>query len=228
MSTAFKRSQERYGDSLPIETPYQRAGQVWDERIGAVRVQARNWRLMAFGALLLTAVTLGAYVYERQDSHIATYIVPTDQFGRPGRIEAADKVYRPTQAETGYFVADFVTLVRAKSTDPIVLRQNWVRAYGFVSADAKAGLSQYAREHDPFARVGEEAATVEIVSVLPRSATTFQVQWREIHYDQGVALPPQRWTGLFTVTRAPPRDEAQLRANPLGVFITAFQWSRDL
>ncbi|GGL36109.1 conjugal transfer protein TrbF [Caulobacter rhizosphaerae] len=228
MSTAFKRVQERYGDSTPVETPYHRAGQVHDDRDGAKLVQARNWRLMAFACASLAALSLGAYIYERQDTRIATYVVPVDRYGRPGRIEAADRVYAPTQAEIGYFVADFVQLVRAKSTDPVVLRQNWVRAYAFVSADAKAGLSQYAREHDPFARVGQEAATVEIVSVLARSPTTYQVQWRETLYDQGVALPPQRWTGLFTVSRKPPRDEAQLRANPLGVFISAFQWSRDL
>jgi type IV secretion system protein VirB5 len=228
MPTAFRRAQERYGDSTPVETPYHRAGQVHDDRDGAKLVQARNWRLMAFACTGLAALALGAYIYERQDTRIATYVVPIDRYGRPGRIEPADRVYAPSQAETGYFVADFVTLVRSKSTDPIVLRQNWTRAYGFVSGEAKASLSQYAREHDPFARVGQEAATVEIVSVLPRSAATYQVQWRETLYDQGVALPAQRWTGLFTVTRSPPRDEAQLRANPLGVFITAFQWSRDL
>jgi type IV secretory pathway TrbF-like protein len=228
MSTAFRRAQERYGDSLPTETPYQRAGQIHDDRDGAKLAAARNWRLMAFACAGLAALSLGAYIYERQDTKIATYVVPVDRYGRPGRIEPADRTYRPGQAETGYFVADFVQLVRAKSTDPVVLRQNWVRAYAFVSGDAKATLTQHARDHDPFARVGDEAATVEIVSVLPRSPTTYQVQWRETVYDHGAALPAQRWTGLFTVAHTPPRNEAQLRANPLGVFITAFQWSRDL
>jgi type IV secretion system protein TrbL len=34
----------RYGKSPEPETPYQRAAQVWDERIGSARVQAKNWR----------------------------------------------------------------------------------------------------------------------------------------------------------------------------------------
>lgn len=54
----FKRSAQRYGRTLPPETPYQRAGQLWDERIGSARVQARNWRLMAFGCLMLTGGTV--------------------------------------------------------------------------------------------------------------------------------------------------------------------------
>ncbi|WP_268968804.1 VirB8/TrbF family protein, partial [Tsuneonella flava] len=47
----FKRSIQRYGVTPQPETPYQRAGQLWDERIGSARVQARNWRLVAFSCL---------------------------------------------------------------------------------------------------------------------------------------------------------------------------------
>jgi type IV secretory pathway TrbF-like protein len=32
----FKRSVQRYGQTPEPETPYQRAGQVWDERIGSM------------------------------------------------------------------------------------------------------------------------------------------------------------------------------------------------
>lgn len=228
MMTVFKRPQERYGESAPTETPYHRAAQVWDDRIGSPRVQARNWRLMAFCCVGLTALALGAYIYERQDTRIATYVVPIDRYGRPGRIELAERGYVPSQAETGYFVADFVSLVRAKSTDPVVLRQNWTRAYSFIGGDARTTLTQYARDHDPFAGLGQQAVSVEIVSVLPRGPASYQVQWRETAFDGGAATPPQQWTGLFTVVHRQPRDEAQLRANPLGVVITAFQWSREL
>ena len=47
----FKRPQVRYADTPQPATPYQSAAQVWDDRIGSARVQAKNWRLMAFGCL---------------------------------------------------------------------------------------------------------------------------------------------------------------------------------
>ena len=50
----FKRPATHYGKSPQPETPYQRAAQVWDDRIGSARVQARNWRFMAFGSLALS------------------------------------------------------------------------------------------------------------------------------------------------------------------------------
>ena len=54
----FRRPSVRYGRTPEPETPYQRATQAWDERIGSARVQARNWRLMALGELALPAVAL--------------------------------------------------------------------------------------------------------------------------------------------------------------------------
>jgi len=59
----FKRPSVHYGRTAQPVTPYQKAAQVWDDRIGSARVQARNWRLMAFGCLLLSgglAAGLGA------------------------------------------------------------------------------------------------------------------------------------------------------------------------
>ena len=51
----FRRPSTHYGKAPEPETPYQRAAQVWDDRIGSARVQARNWRYMAFGSLFLSA-----------------------------------------------------------------------------------------------------------------------------------------------------------------------------
>src|SRR3546814_4167289 len=60
----FKRPSTHYGKAAEPETPYQRAAQVWDERIGASRVQAKNWRLMAFGSLILSAGFAAALVVQ--------------------------------------------------------------------------------------------------------------------------------------------------------------------
>jgi type IV secretory pathway TrbF-like protein len=49
----FRRPSVRYARTPEPETPYLKAAQVWDERIGSARVQAKNWRLMAFGSLAL-------------------------------------------------------------------------------------------------------------------------------------------------------------------------------
>jgi hypothetical protein len=56
----FRRASVRYGRTPEPETPYQKAAQVWDERIGSARVQARNWRLIAFGNLFRLCCAVSA------------------------------------------------------------------------------------------------------------------------------------------------------------------------
>ena len=68
---AFRRSSSSYGPSPFPETPYQKAGQIWDERIGSARVQAKNWRLMALGCLGLCFVTSGALVWRSMQSNMS-------------------------------------------------------------------------------------------------------------------------------------------------------------
>jgi len=74
----FKRAVQRYGRTPVPVTPYQRAGQLWDERIGSARVQARNWRLMAFGCLSL-AGGLGGGVLWRSVQSIEIHLLMTGQ-----------------------------------------------------------------------------------------------------------------------------------------------------
>jgi len=97
-----------------------------------------------------------------------------------------------------------------------------------VAGGAVGQLNEFAKAHDPFANAGQEAVSVEVISVLARSPATYQVQWRETTYVQGATTSSATWTGLFTTKIQPPKNEAELRANPLGVYITTFQWSREL
>ena len=109
-----------------------------------------------------------------------------------------------------------------------MIRDNWTGAYHFVSGPAIGQLNAFAKANDPFANAGTQAVNVEIVSVLPRSAHTYQVQWRETQFNAGASGATEAWTGLFTTKVVAPKNEAELRANPLGIYITEFQWSREL
>src|ERR1700727_2354717 len=64
----FKRPGVRYSDTPPPATPYQAAAQVGDERLGSARVQAKNWRLMAFGCLTLAVLMAAGLVWRSGQS----------------------------------------------------------------------------------------------------------------------------------------------------------------
>src|SRR3546814_1556160 len=101
----FKRQQVRYADTPQPATPYQAAAQVWDERIGSARVQAKNWRLMAFGCLVLALLMAGGLVWRSAQSIVTPYVVEVDNAGQVRAVGEAATPYRPNDAQTAHHIA---------------------------------------------------------------------------------------------------------------------------
>src|SRR6266404_3258247 len=179
----FKRSSVRYGRTPAPETPYQKAGQVWDERIGSARVQASNWRLMAFGCLLLSGGLASGLVWQSARGTVTPWVVQVDWLGQAQAIAPADSNYQPTDPQIAFHLARFVEDIRGLPADGIVLRQNWLRAYDFTSDRGAAALNDYARVNDPFVKLRKVQISIEVSSVIRASPTSFRVAWIQRTYE---------------------------------------------
>lgn len=224
----FKRPSTHYGRTPEPETPYQKAAQVWDERIGSARVQARNWRLMAFGSLILSAGFASALVWQSGRGTIVPWVVQVDNLGQAQAVAPAVADYRPTDPQIAWHLARFIEQVRSIPADAIIVRQNWLRAYDFTTDRGAMALNDYARSNDPFTRVGKQQVAVDVSSVIRASPESFRVAWTERRYQDGSLAETSRWTAILTVVVQPPRDTEKLRANPLGIYVNAINWSREL
>lgn len=224
----FKRPSTHYGKSPQPETPYQRAAQVWDERIGSARVQAKNWRYMAFGSLALSAGLSAALVWQSTSGSIVPWVVQVDKLGQAQAIAPATADYRPNDPQIAFYLARFIEQVRSIPADPIIVRQNWLRAYDFATQGGALALNDYARANDPFAKVGKQQVAIEVSSVIRASPSSFRVAWIERRYQDGSLADTARWSAIITVAVQPPRDAETLRKNPLGIYINAINWSKEL
>ena len=224
----FKRSATHYGKTPQPETPYQRAAQVWDERIGSARVQARNWRYMAFGSLILAAGFAGALVWQSARGTVVPWVVQVDALGEAQAVAPASADYEPTDPQIAFHLGRFIEQVRSIPADPIIVRQNWLRAYEFTTDQGAAALNDFARANDPFTRVGRQQIAVEVSSVIRASPGSFRVAWTERHYENGQLSTTERWTAILTVVIQTPRSAERLRANPLGIYVIAISWSREM
>lgn len=225
--TFFKRSTTHYGKTPEPETPYQRAAQVWDERIGSARVQARNWRLMAFGCLILSAGFASALVLQSARGTVVPWVVEVDRTGEARAVEPATADYRPTDPQIAFHLARFIEHVRALPMDAIVLREDWLRAYDFTTDRGAAALNDYARNSDPFTKVGKIQVAVELSSVIRASPESFRIAWIERRYENGQLAATERWSAIVSVVVEPPRDIDRLRKNPLGIYVNAINWSKE-
>jgi type IV secretory pathway TrbF-like protein len=224
----FKRPSIHYGKTPQPETPFQKAAQLWDDRIGSARVQAKNWRLMAFGSLLLAGGFAAALVWQSGRGTIVPWVVQVDRLGQAQAVEPAVADYRPTDPQIAWHLARFIEQVRSIPADAIIVRQNWLRAYDFTTDRGALALNDYARVNDPFSKVGKQQIAVEVSSVIRASPDSFRVAWVERRYQDGSLASTERWTAILTVVIQPPHDAERLRRNPLGVFVNALNWSKEL
>ena len=146
MMNPFRRASVRYGRTPEPETPYQKAAQVWDERIGSARVQAKNWRLMAFGSLILSAGLSFALVWQSTSGTIVPWVVQIDKLGEAQAVAPAIADYRPTDPQIAWHLARFIEQVRAIPADAVIVRQNWLRAYEFTT-DRGGQVTAQVTEH---------------------------------------------------------------------------------
>lgn len=224
----FRRPSARYSTTPAAETPYQRAQQVWDDRIGSARVQAKNWRLAFFVQLLLSAGFAIALIILAERGTVVPWVVQVDKTGNVQAVGPAIVNYRPTDPVIARNLADIIEWLRSVSVDPVDMRNHWLKAYDFLTAKEKAALNDYAQRNDPFARVGKEEVSVEVTSVIRASDTSFRVEWIEKHYAAGTLAATEHWSAIITIVIQPPRDETKLNVNPLGIYIDAINWSKEL
>ena len=224
----FRRPSIRYGKTPTPETPYQRASQIWDERIGSARVQARSWRYAFFGALGLSGVLTAALIWQNARGTIVPWVVEVDRLGEARAVAPAAAGFNPSDPQIAFHLARFIENVRSLPADPVVVRTNWLRAYDFMSDRGALALNDHARSNDPFALIGREQVAVDVTSVIRASPQSFRVAWTERRYRDGALAETSRWTAILGVAVQAPRTPDALSKNPLGIFVTSINWSKEL
>ena len=217
----FKRPTNKYSNTPKPITPYQKAAQVWDERIGSARTQARNWRFMAFASIALMSILSSALIWQSLQSRITPYVIEIDKLGEIRTVGAATATFKPSDAQIAYHLAAFIKRVRAVSIDPVVVRQQWLTAYDFTTDRAALILNEYARENDPFADIGKRSIAVEVTSVVRASDNSFQIKWIERHYMSGTFQKIERYTAILTIVFQIPATVTALTKTRLVFMFTA-------
>src|SRR5712675_1946127 len=92
---------------------------------------------------------------------------PSVHYGRtPEPVTPYQKAAQVWDDQIAHFLARFIEYVRSLSIDPVVVRMNWLHAYDFVTDRGAQALNEYAREADPFTKIGARTATAEVTSVV--------------------------------------------------------------
>jgi len=215
----------KLGDLIEPITPYQKAMCVWTERLISARLQTRTWRFVALGSTGLCVVLGLALAISVGRAGVTPHVLEVEHLIAAGASNPP-VVDAPSDAQIAYFLARFVKNVRSLSSDPIVVRANWLDAFGFATDRGAQALNDYVRDANPFVKVGSRSVTVEVIYVLRASNKSFEFRWREDTYEHGKITKIEHYTGIAQIVIKPTNATAAL-ANPLGLYVHAFTWARD-
>lgn len=219
------------------ENPYLSARRSWDSHVGSVIAGRNMWRIIALAALMIVLAAVGGIIHIGSQSKFVPYVVEVDKLGQVRGVQPA---VRPGAIDPNVMESQlvrFVEAIRTVSPDLAMQRRSIFVVYSMLpsksSAFAKANTWYQGEKTNPRKRAERETVTIEVTSVLPQTANTWQVDWKESIYDRtGVLMtPPFLMRALLTTRIIAPdssTSEEQVRNNPLGIYVQDFNWSKPL
>ena len=207
----FRRPSVRYGRTPEPETPYQKAAQVWDERIGSARVQAQQ--LAADGLRLAVPVggprrRPGLAVGARHDRRPGWCRSTSSARRRPSR-PRSPTIARPIRRSPGTSRASSSRSARIPADPSSCARTGCAPTTSRPTA-ARSRSTTMRAPTIPSPRSASMQIAVEVSSVIRASPDSFRVAWIERRYENGQLAATERWTAILTIV-APAR-----RATPSG------------
>jgi type IV secretion system protein VirB5 len=215
------------------DTPACEEGErIWDDRVGSVVMQNHNLKKAIAMLLVINLVLGGGLVWQSTRLSLVPYVIEVNT--DTGLVKAVGELkgntnYTPQEAEKKYFLSQFITNTREIPLDPVVFKEHWRKAYGFLTQMAATKMNAEMQNEKTAEKFGRETVQVNIISILPiEGSNSYQVKWEEEEFLIGSGektIVPM--SGIFTVTIIPPEDEKMLFTNPLGMYISDFNWAKD-
>lgn len=211
----------------PVETPYRRAKQEWDLRMGDALVRARIWRITTFWLLGICTILVGGIIFYAMEPKRVPYIIEIQANGEArykGEIDPFKFI--PSETHVQYYLKKFIEYTRTLSSDIVVVKKNWRDAYHYLTPAGSNILSTYAKELQPLVRYKDFRVDIKFTSILQHSQYTRQVNWIEsVWNSHGELLSQIHWRGVFKYEFRFPSTIEHLEKNPLGFFVDSFNWT---
>lgn len=219
------------------DNPYLNAKRSWNAHEGAILSSRLMWQIVGVLSLLIALSAVGGIVYIGQQSKFIPYVVQVDKLGQSLAVARADRAAPADSKVIHASLAAFIVDARKVTPDVNVQRDAIFKVYAMLNPSdaATVKMNEFLNgneDSNPFKRAAKETVHVEITSVLPQSAETWQVDWlEEVRDRQGALRGKHRMRAILNIAVFAPdnkTEEAQIRRNPLGLFVQDFNWSKQL
>lgn len=211
--------------------PYSAAKAEFNEVFGNYLTQARNWRVVAIVSLAIAVIAVASLGVQANKSRFVPYVVQVDKFGAVAGISMADKAEVKDERIIRAFLNRWISDARRVTFDPVIQKNSINQVFAVMASNtpAHAKMSEFYASNNPFARGQNEGVESEQPTILRINDKSWQIAWVETTRDPaGLARKREQWKATVTIAFNPPTEEAQILVNPLGLFITDFDWRQEM
>ncbi len=217
--------------------PYLSGRRTWNAHISSQVREKYMWLAVAIISLMIAFTSVGGIVYVGSKSKFIPYLVEVDKLGQvswQGPIETISNIDPRIIKAT---LRTFISEARMVTPDVIVQKKSIYSVYAHIAHNTPAitKMNEFYNgtpRSSPFKRAKKEMVSVKIISVIPQSSDTWQVDWEETTRDRSgrIIHRPRSWRAMVTVFTTPTigQKEEQIQKNPLGIYVKDFTWSRIL
>jgi type IV secretion system protein VirB5 len=223
----------------PLGTPhpYLNARRSWNSHVGSLIASRTLWQAMALISMLVAFAAVGGVVYIGSQSKFVPYVVEVNALGEAMAVAPASEASKVDQRIVRASVAEFIVNARTVTPDIAMQRRAIFKVYalmgsGSVSTRKMTAYLNGTPDTNPFKRAEKQTVNVEIVSAIPQTSTTWQVDWIETQRTRKGEIigKPYRMRALLNVSSnavPPDASDDQIRLNPMGIYISDYSWSKQ-
>ena len=160
---------------------------------------------------------------------VEPYVVRVADNGLAIADRAAAQNYRPGRAERTYFVSRWVQ--QLLTVDPYLTERQLAEAYRMTSGLATQQMLDWMKADRPIERLRKDpglSRSVAIVTVAPLDDAVMQVRVRAETRSLGSAAQSKTLQVTVHYAIVPPKTEAEIIQNPIGLYVTRFNVAEEL
>ena len=207
---------------------YQKAYEEWDNRLGSAKTQLNNWRVACIISLIFSVLLAVAVIIQLSTNNRFVYVAQVSTGDKVMNVREATAIYKPTEAQKGAFLANFINNIMSIPLDPVVLRSNWTKGYQFVSSKALIQLNKFALSYGAFSDVGVYTKIVKVEKISPMGNNSYDLTWLVTTTNKyGKTTDVSMYNGVFTfVSGRSPKTLQEMLVNPMGLKIGYFSFNK--
>ena len=190
--------------------------------------------LISVACLLIALAAVAGIIYFGSQTKFVPYVIEVDKLGEAVAVGPAQLAGPADARVVRASLASFIASARLVTPDQDVQRRAVFAVFAMLRTKdpATVKINEYLNgppETSPFIRASKITVNTDISSVLPISASSWQVDWQETTRDRdgGLVGKPVHMRAVLEIYIIPPSTnarESDIQRNPLGIFVHDYNW----